>query len=52
MAAAAVEDGQLRVALGSALDRPTLVAVDPERPGESAAAQVEPWGTSTPRRPT
>ncbi len=44
MAAAAMEDGQLRVALGSVLDRPTLVEVDPERPGESAAAQVEPWG--------
>lgn len=44
MVAAAVEDGQLRVALGSVLDRPTLVDVDPERPGESAAAQVEPWG--------
>ena len=44
MAAAAVGDGQLRVALGSVLDRPTLVDVDPERPGESAAAQVEPWG--------
>jgi 2-furoyl-CoA dehydrogenase FAD binding subunit len=44
MAAAAVEDGQLRVALGSVLDRPTLVEVDPERPGESAAAQVDPWG--------
>jgi CO/xanthine dehydrogenase FAD-binding subunit len=44
MAAAAVEDGQLRVVLGSVLDRPTLVEVDPERPGESAAAQVEPWG--------
>ena len=28
---------------------PTLLEVDPERPGESAAAQVEPWGTSTHR---
>lgn len=44
MAAVAVHDGALRVALGSVLDRPTLVEVDPERPGESAAAQVEPWG--------
>jgi 2-furoyl-CoA dehydrogenase FAD binding subunit len=44
MAAVAAQDGQLRVALGSVLDRPTLVEVDPERPGESAAAQVEPWG--------
>ena len=27
------------------VDRPTLLEVDPERPGESAAAQVEPWGS-------
>jgi CO/xanthine dehydrogenase FAD-binding subunit len=44
MAAAAAHDGQLRVALGSILERPTVVDIDPERPGESAAAQVEPWG--------
>ena len=44
MAAAAAGDGELRVALGSVVDRPTLVEVDPQRPGESAAAQVEPWG--------
>jgi 2-furoyl-CoA dehydrogenase FAD binding subunit len=44
MAAASVGDGELHVALGSVLDRPTLVDVDPERPGESAAEQVEPWG--------
>jgi CO/xanthine dehydrogenase FAD-binding subunit len=44
--AAAVDgpDG-LCVALGSVVDRPTLLAVDPERPGESAAEQVEPWGS-------
>jgi 2-furoyl-CoA dehydrogenase FAD binding subunit len=42
-AAVAGSDG-LRVALGSVVDRPTLVAIDPDRPGESAAEQVEPWG--------
>ena len=44
MAAAAAGEGQLVVALGSVLDRPSIIEVDPERPGESAAAQVEPWG--------
>jgi CO/xanthine dehydrogenase FAD-binding subunit len=44
MAAAAAGDGELRVALGSVVDRPTVLQVDPEQPGESAAAQVEPWG--------
>ena len=44
MAAAAAGEGGVRVCLGSVVDRPTLVEVDPERPGESAAAQVEPWG--------
>jgi carbon-monoxide dehydrogenase medium subunit len=44
MAAAAVGDGELRVSLGSVVGRPTMLTVDPERPGESAAAQVEPWG--------
>ena len=44
MAAAAAGEGELVVALGSVGDRPTVVEVDPERPGESAAAQVEPWG--------
>ncbi len=44
-AAAAVRgDRVVGVALGSVVDRPTRVEVDPERPGESAAAQVEPWG--------
>lgn len=45
-AAALVRDGELRVVLGSVVDRPTPVEVDPERPGESAASQVEPWGTA------
>lgn len=44
MAAAAVRDGELRVAVGSVLERPVLVEVDHERPGESAAAAIEPWG--------
>ena len=44
MAAAAVGGGELRVALGSVVERPTVLEVDSERPGESAAAQIEPWG--------
>jgi CO/xanthine dehydrogenase FAD-binding subunit len=44
MAGAIVADGELRVAIGAVVARPTLVDVDPARPGESAAAQVEPWG--------
>lgn len=44
-AAAAVSRDGLRVAVGSVVDRPTLLEVDPDRPGESASAQVEPWGT-------
>jgi carbon-monoxide dehydrogenase medium subunit len=44
MAGAAVRGDELRVAVGSVVDRPTLLEVDPGRPGESAAAQVEPWG--------
>jgi 2-furoyl-CoA dehydrogenase FAD binding subunit len=44
MAAAVVDPNGLRVALGSVVDRPTVVEVDPDRPGASAAEQVEPWG--------
>jgi 2-furoyl-CoA dehydrogenase FAD binding subunit len=44
MAAAVAGPDGLRVALGSVVDRPTLFALDPERPGDSAAEQVEPWG--------
>jgi CO/xanthine dehydrogenase FAD-binding subunit len=44
MAAAAARGDELRVAIGAVTDRPTLLAVDPGEPGESAAAQVEPWG--------
>jgi 2-furoyl-CoA dehydrogenase FAD binding subunit len=43
-AGAAVYGDELRVVVGSVVDRPTLLDVDPERPGESAAARVEPWG--------
>jgi CO/xanthine dehydrogenase FAD-binding subunit len=45
MAGASVTDGELRIAIGSVVARPTLVDADPDRPGESVAAQVEPWGT-------
>jgi CO/xanthine dehydrogenase FAD-binding subunit len=44
MAAAAASGNELRVAVGSVVERPTLLEVDPGAPGESAAAQVEPWG--------
>jgi 2-furoyl-CoA dehydrogenase FAD binding subunit len=45
MAAAVAGPDGLRVTLGSVVDRPTVVEVDPGAPGESAAAQVEPWDT-------
>ena len=45
MAAARARGDELRVVVGSVAPRPTLLEVDPERPGESAAAQVEPWGS-------
>lgn len=45
MAAAAADADGLRIAVGSVVQRPTLLEVDLESPGESAAAQVEPWGT-------
>ena len=35
----------LRVAVGSVVDRPALLAVDADHPGESAAEQVEPFGS-------
>lgn len=43
MAAAVASPNSLRVVLGSVVDRPTLLEVDPERPGDSAAEQIEPW---------
>jgi 2-furoyl-CoA dehydrogenase FAD binding subunit len=45
MAAAVAGPDGLRVALGSVVDRPTLLDLDPDHPGESAAEQVEPWGS-------
>jgi 2-furoyl-CoA dehydrogenase FAD binding subunit len=45
MAAAVGEPDRLRVTLGSVVDRPTVIEVDPERPGESAAAQIQAWGS-------
>jgi 2-furoyl-CoA dehydrogenase FAD binding subunit len=43
--AAHVRGDEVCVVVGAVSDRPTVVVVDPERPGESAAAQVEPWGS-------
>jgi hypothetical protein len=31
--------------LGSVVDRPTAIEVDPSRPGASAAEQIQAWGT-------
>jgi len=33
------------VTLGSVVDTPTTIEVDPGQPGASAAEQVEPWGS-------
>lgn len=44
-AAVAGANGELRVAVGSVTGHPTLLEVDPERPGDSAAAQIDPWDT-------
>jgi 2-furoyl-CoA dehydrogenase FAD binding subunit len=45
IAAASVRGDDLRVVVGAVTDRPTVLMVDPDHPGESAAAQVEPWGS-------
>jgi 2-furoyl-CoA dehydrogenase FAD binding subunit len=42
MAAARAANGGVRVGVGSVVDRPTLLQIDLDRPGESAAEQVEP----------
>lgn len=42
-AAAVVQGDELRVGVGSVTGRPSLLAVDPDRAGESAAEQVEPF---------
>jgi CO/xanthine dehydrogenase FAD-binding subunit len=44
MAAAVVSNGGVRVGIGSVVDRPTLLEIDPDRPGGSAAEQVQPSG--------
>ena len=45
MAAALSRGDQLRVVVGSVTPTPTVLEVDPDRPGASAADQVEPWGS-------
>lgn len=45
MAAARSRGDDLRVVVGSVTPVPTLLEVDPEHPGESAAEKVEPWGS-------
>ena len=45
MAAALGHDDELRVIVGSVTPAPTILQVDPDRPGSSAADQVEPWGS-------
>jgi CO/xanthine dehydrogenase FAD-binding subunit len=45
MAAAVTGPDGVRVVVGSVVDRPTVIEVDPARPGPSAAEQIEPWGT-------
>jgi CO/xanthine dehydrogenase FAD-binding subunit len=45
MAAVVVRDGEITVGVGSVVDRPTLLAIDQDDPGASAAEQVEPADT-------
>jgi CO/xanthine dehydrogenase FAD-binding subunit len=45
MAGALVRGDELRVVVGSVTAVPTVLEVDPDRAGESAAEQVEPWGS-------
>jgi 2-furoyl-CoA dehydrogenase FAD binding subunit len=45
IAAARVRGDELRVVVGAVTPTPTVLEVDPARPGESAAEQVEPWGS-------
>lgn len=44
-ACAVVRGDGLRVVVGGVAPTPTVLAVDPEAPGASAAEQVEPWGS-------
>jgi 2-furoyl-CoA dehydrogenase FAD binding subunit len=43
MAAAVAGPDGVRVALGSVVDKPTAIEVDSDRPGASAAEQIQPW---------
>jgi CO/xanthine dehydrogenase FAD-binding subunit len=45
MAAARVRGDEVDVVVGAVTPAPARLGVDPERPGESAAEQVEPWGS-------
>jgi 2-furoyl-CoA dehydrogenase FAD binding subunit len=45
MAGAFIRGDELRVVVGSVTAVPTVLEVDPDRAGESAAEQVEPWGS-------
>ena len=45
MVAARVRGTELRVVVGAVAPVPTVLTVDADSPGESAAAQVEPWGS-------
>jgi 2-furoyl-CoA dehydrogenase FAD binding subunit len=45
MAGALVRGDELRVVVGSVTAFPTVLEVDPDRAGESAAEQVEPWSS-------
>lgn len=45
MAAARVRGEELRVVVGGVTPMPTVLEVDPDYPGESAAEQVNPWGS-------
>jgi carbon-monoxide dehydrogenase medium subunit len=45
MAAARVRGEEVRVVVGGVTPMPTVLEVDPDYPGESAAEQVNPWGS-------
>lgn len=44
-AAVGLRGDEVRVTVGAVTPTPRALDVDPSRPGESAAAQVEPWGS-------
>ena len=45
IAAARVRGEEVRVVVGGVTPVPTVLEVDPDHPGESAAEQVDPWGS-------